>query len=125
MELDPQVEETLPTDSPNPEHKQKRKHKHKHKHHKDKRTKRDRHTHTENGLASVASDDLASLNQVLAPAGIEDGELPGPPVVEQTNSAGIQSLGTTSILGQEAASTPVVLSVQQEVDGHRSVTSSS
>ena len=81
MELDAQVEDTLPASAPNPEqkHKHKKKDKHKHKHHK--RSKRERHGDA--GHDQLAGQERPALAEgEVACTGSEDGELPGPPAVE-------------------------------------------
>lgn len=81
MELDAQVEDTLPASATNPEqkHKHKKKDKHKHKHHK--RSKRERHGDAGHDLLAGQERPALAEGEVTC-NGSEDGELPGPPAVE-------------------------------------------
>ncbi|KAL3130724.1 hypothetical protein ABBQ38_000071 [Trebouxia sp. C0009 RCD-2024] len=81
MELDAQVEETLQASGTVHKHKHKKKDKHKHKHHK--KSKRDRHADPEQNPASKG----LQVEGEVARTGSEDGELPGPPVVEALTAA--------------------------------------
>ena len=83
MELDAQVEEPLQTSGTAPKHKHKKKDKHKHKHHK--KSKRDRHADPDQNPASQG----LQVEGEVARTGSEDGELPGPPVVEALTAAPI------------------------------------
>jgi len=73
MELDAQVEDTLPASAPNPEqkHKHKKKDKHKHKHHK--RSKRERHGDAGHDLLAGQERPAIAEGEV-ARTGSEDGE---------------------------------------------------
>ena len=81
MELDAQVEEPLQVSTTEQKQKHKKKDKHKHKHHK--KSKRDRHSGAEQNPVPGGS----QVEGEVARTGSEDGELPGPPVVEASTAA--------------------------------------
>lgn len=81
MELDAQVEEPLQASGTEQKHKHKKKDKHKHKHHK--KSKRDRHAAPEQNPATQG----LQVEGEVARTGSEDGELPGPRVVEALTAA--------------------------------------
>lgn len=84
MELDAQVAEPLQLSGTNLEqkHKHKKKDKHKHKHHK--KSKKDRHGDPEQKQAREGS---PIAEGEVARTGSEDGELPGPPAVQEYAAA--------------------------------------
>ena len=84
MELDAQVQEPFQVSATEQKHKHKKKDKHKHKHHK--KHKRDRHAVSEQ---NPAQKEFQTEGEV-ARTGSEDGELPGPPVVEASSAAPIE-----------------------------------
>ena len=84
MELDAQVEEQHQVSAIEQKHKHKKKDKHKHKHHK--KHKRDRHAVSE----QLPAQEELQVEGEVAPTGSEDGELPGPPVVEASTAAPIE-----------------------------------
>ena len=85
MELDAQVEEPFQVSATEQKHKHKKKDKHKHKHHK--KHKRDRHAVPEQ---DPAQEEELQVEGEVARTGSEDGELPGPPVVEAPSAAPIE-----------------------------------
>ena len=80
MQLDTQVEELPQAGASNAEHKHKhrKKDKHKHKHHK--KSKRDRHDPSSSALPDESL--VETVEDQVVGIGVEDGELPGPPVAE-------------------------------------------
>ena len=91
MELDAQVEEPIQVSGSNSEqkHKHKKKDKHKHKHHK--KSKRDRHGEPEQ---KQAGEGFPTAEGEVARTEPEDGELPGPPAVQEYAAAFNESEGT-------------------------------